>query len=113
METSAVEEAREVLAELQESTHHGQAAAVALALKPKSRKALERLLTFHEGYAAGVTADQERIALTASALLSQIAKLRDARARSPSGKTMADEFIEGTAPRLFELAERLRQLLEK
>jgi hypothetical protein len=45
----------------------------------------------------------------ASALLLEIAKLRAARR---GGRSLADDFIEGTAPRLFSLAERLRELLD-
>ena len=108
--SGAIEDAKELLAELKDATPRTEIAAAAILLRPKSAHALERLLTFHEGYAAGVMADQARITATASALLTEIAKLRAARR---GGRSLADDFIEGTAPRLFPLAEQLRELLER
>jgi hypothetical protein len=107
--SAAIEDAKHLLDELKADTPRSELAAAAILLKPKSAAIIERLLIFIEGYSAGVMADQARITATGSALLSEIAKLRAARR---GGRSLADDFIEGTAPRLFLLAERLRELLE-
>jgi hypothetical protein len=106
---SPIEEARALLAELLEATPAKESAAAGILLRPKSARMIERLVRYHEGYAAGVTASEIQISSVASALLLEIAKLRAARR---GGRSLADDFIEGTAPRLFSLAERLRELLE-
>jgi hypothetical protein len=106
---SPIEEAKALLAELLEATPAKESAAAGILLRPKSARMIERLVTYHVGYAAGVTASETQISSVASALLLEIAKLRAARR---SGRSLADDFIEGTAPRLFPLAERLRELLE-
>lgn len=105
-----IEDAKALLAELKAETSLREAGSVAMLLRPRSAKVIERLITYHEGYAAGVTAAEIQISSVASALLLQISKLRDARR---SGRSLADDFIEGTAPRLFALAAQLQELLER
>jgi hypothetical protein len=109
----AIEDAKELLAKLLEPTPLRDSGHVAMALRPQSAAKLERLIRYHEGYAQGTTERMTQISKLATQLLGEIAKLRAARASSSTGRTLADDFIEGTAPRLFPLAEQLRELLER
>lgn len=108
--------AQEIRASLKRPVH--LRAAEAILLQPKTLEIIDRLVSMHEGYKAGVIADQERISRAATALLSEIAKLLEARLTRarlglPStGRTPADDFINGTAPRLWEYARRLEECLK-
>lgn len=121
MKTDPVEDAKDLLVELKDAENLPLNANVAasILLRPKSKECIERLIRYLEGYTAGVERDAARISAVATKLLLEIAKLRDAKlTRSrlglPStGRTPADDFIDGTAPRLWELADQLREILEQ
>ena len=92
--------------------------AEAILQQPRALEVIDSLVAMHEGYRAGVIADQTRLTNAATSLLSEILKLREARLTRqrlglPSdGKTPADNFIDGTAPRLWECVHKLEGLLK-
>jgi hypothetical protein len=111
-ETSPTQAAKTLLAQLIEPTPTRDAGHVAIALRPQSARVIARLVTFHEGFEKETSQRVMQISRVAAQLLEELSKLRRARAYSRTGRTLADDFIEGTAPRLFPLAKELQELLE-
>lgn len=109
---SLMDDAKAHLLKLTEPTALRDAGHVAMLLRPKSAQLLERLIRHHEGFVTGTTQHVTQISSVASQLLAEIAKLQHARQFSRTGRTLADDFINGTAPRLFDLAKTLHELLE-
>jgi hypothetical protein len=109
----AIAEAQKLTQDIRESMGKPRAERVAEAIlqQPRSLKVIERLLDRLQGYRSGVIADQVMISNVAMNLLVEIAKLRDAR-RVRGRATLADDFIDGTAPRLWELARKLEECLK-
>jgi hypothetical protein len=115
-----IEAAETLVRELRESHHRNLLGSIAIHQREQSAKCLENLIEYVRGYRDGTAAETSRLVRAASALLSQIAKLQDALdARKRLGLPENDrdqftrEWINGSAPRLWTLADELRGILKR
>jgi hypothetical protein len=116
---SLIESAEQLVVELREAHPRGVIGAIAIHQREESAACIENLIEFLRGYVTGTSQEQQRLTTAASALLSEIAKLRDAlhtRQRFGLNKSaqqiFTDEYLNSIAPRLWTSADRLRELLE-
>jgi hypothetical protein len=119
MQDSPIEAAETLVRELRQKHHRDVISAIAIHQREESAICLERLIQYIRGYRDGTREEISRLVRAASGLLSQISKLHDAldaRKRLGLMETERDRFIRdfvtGSAPRLWELADRLRNLIE-
>lgn len=117
---SPIETAEKLVEEIRHSKTQKDRAAFAILHQEEAASCIEKLIIFHQGYVDGSTAEASRLAKAASALLSEIFKLRAAlRVRENLGlptneqESFTKEWVTGSAPRLFVLADQLREMLQK
>lgn len=120
MEPDPIEAAETLVQELREAHPRNLIAAIAIHQREESAACLEKLIIYLRGYRDGTQAEISRLVKAASALLLQIAKLHDAldaRQRLGLPETDRDQFIRdwinGSAPRLWNAANELRDILKR
>ena len=120
MERNPIEAAEILIEEIRASKTQKERAAFAILHQGEAVAVMENLISFHRGYADGTAADTLRLAKVASALLSEIAKLQDAlHARKRLGlpentqEQFTRDWVNGSAPKLWALAEQLREILKR
>jgi hypothetical protein len=117
---SPIEAAEELIRELREKHDRNVIGSIAIHQREESAACLERLIEFHRGYRDGTMAETSRLVRAVSALLSEIARLQDAQhARMRHGlpenqlQAFINEWLNGSAPRLWALAEEVREILRR
>lgn len=118
--SNPIEAAEELIQELRQPHHRNVIGSIAIHQREESAACLEKLIEFHRGYQDGTVAETSRLVRAVSALLSEIARLQDAQhARTRHGlpeselQAFINEWLNGSAPRLWELAEQVREILRR
>ena len=119
-ELSPIEAAETLARELREEHPTNLIGAIAIHQREQSAQCLLNLVEFVRGYRDGTQAETSRLVRAASGLLLQIARLHDAlaaRRRLGLPESERDQFIRdwltGSAPRLWEAADQLRDILKR
>ena len=120
MDSTIIEAGKVLVQELGETHPSGVLCAIAIGQREQSANYIENLIATFQGYADGSNEDQARLTKAACAVLSEITKLRAAlSSRGKHGLPETDlerfikDYLRGSAPRLFDSAENLREAIER